>query len=215
MPKKLYSNEEFFNNKVKKAYYWAGFIAADSCVTKDNRLELALKLDDIEHVRSFKRAIEAEHEVSVSHQRKACRIRIRSEKIAKSLMDNFNIIPNKSKILEFPYIEEEYLLFEYIRGYIDGDGCLSVSKTENPLGLPNLIICSGSYSFLEEISDIFSLYTNNYNIPKYQSNVWKISYGRYDSLKILELVYNNSSVNTRLLRKYNIVKKFLGKGIVQ
>lgn len=215
MPKKLYCNEEFFSLKTKKTYYWAGFIAADGCVTQDNRLEIALKLADRNHLELFKHAIGSRHPVSISHQGKAARIRIRSKKLCEDLESNFNITPNKSKTLQYPNIVEDYLMWEYIRGYMDGDGCYSIIKTENPRQLANLILVSGSVEFLEEIADIFNLYINNYKYPRYNSHVYRISYGIKDSNVLINKIYQYSSVNTRLLRKYNKIKKQLDKGIVQ
>ena len=47
-------NHDFFSKNTLKSCYWAGFIAADGCVFK-NQVRLALAEKDIDHLRLFKK----------------------------------------------------------------------------------------------------------------------------------------------------------------
>ena len=81
-----------------------------------------------------------------------CRFSIRNAQLHDSLIKQ-GCVPNKSLILTFPDINvvSEDLVRHFIRGYFDGDGCLSFNK--NKYCTPNISIL-GTKQFLEKLETI-------------------------------------------------------------
>lgn len=203
--KKKSVNEDFFSLMDKATYYWAGFLAADGWVEGErSRVGLALQKGDIGHLEKFKAATESSHNICPFMSNTAVRIRFNSEKMCNDLATRFNIIPAKTMVYSMPYIEEDYLLLEFLRGYIEGDG--NLWKTAS--GRVALSLCSANKSFLVEVKDIFELFigrTIHQDIvlqvnPKGQ--VYAIRFNLDDSTELLRLLYKNSTEATRLDRKY-------------
>jgi LAGLIDADG-like domain len=136
----------------------------------------------------------------------AFRIRFNSEQMTKDLCVNFNITPAKTHTYTMPLFEEDYLMLEFLRGYIEGDGHLSKKAS----GRVALSLCSANESFLLEFKEICELLLNKSitqevtlsTNPKGQ--VFNIVFTLDDSDKLINLLYKNSTVNTRLDRKYSI-----------
>jgi len=210
-------NEQFFSSITKAAFYWAGFIAADGWIEPDrDRLGLALQSADIGHLIKFKTAIAAEHEICPFMSGSAYRIRFNSAKIVRDLNSLFNITGAKTFTYRMPYFEDDYLMYEFFRGYIEGDGHLE--KTSS--GKVVLHLCSANKSFLEEFKSICELMLNRsisqlvtLQINK-KGSVYAIRFNIKDSFELITLLYKNSTEETRLDRKYKIASLVLDKGIV-
>ena len=139
---KYSSNEEYFNNDNQDVFYWAGFIAADGCMyqNKAGLQQLVIKLaeQDLSHLILFKHYIETQAPISLYINKNSLRnkkwndtkqyqLRITSKKIYESLK-RFNIVSRKTKIYDFPdWLIEHPLVHHFMRGYFDGDGCISNS----------------------------------------------------------------------------------------
>lgn len=143
--RKISLNDDTFAIPNVSNCYWAGFIAADGNV-QQNQLSICLKLDDLKHLEKFKNYLSLIGTKVFIKSNKFCIIRFRSDSIINDLKNNFNIIPNKSLILQPPKLINDNLARHYIRGYFDGDGC--VSKNSNTGNL-SFEIYSGSQAILK------------------------------------------------------------------
>ena len=122
--------------------YWLGFLFADgnlsvpSYTTKEGKIKngrykisLELKAEDIEHLKKFAKAIDYEKEIKTvkcsgyDDTTKRCRLMFNNKHMWNTL-NNLGCTPRKSLTLQFPNISEK-LEIPFIRGYFDGDGCLS------------------------------------------------------------------------------------------
>lgn len=203
---------EYFKiiNSDDKAY-WLGVIVSDGTIQKDG-YKTALASKDKDLILKFKKAIKSSHPITKINQfdkrTKKTYIRyiiqINSKEFTSFLID-LGITNKKSYACEFPKIEEKYYL-SFLRGLFDGDGSLS-SHSKNSLRM--------SFTATKEIlNKIHDLFKEKYNIephPIYRTseamNVFRTHYFS-DAKKILELLYNNSTINNRLNRKYNLYKKY-------
>jgi len=131
-------NISYFNKiDTEEKAYWLGFIYADGYLGVQEygkRLGIALSIVDINHLEKFKSAIGATYPIKIykptesSYSNKEfCRIEIFGEKIYK-LMNKHGVIENKTDILKAPKIDSKFKT-AFIRGYFDGDGSLTESKT--------------------------------------------------------------------------------------
>jgi hypothetical protein len=210
--KKKLLDEHFFSKNTKASHYWAGFLAADGWIEGDrNRVGLALKIEDIGHLEKFKEAVGSSHNICPFMNNTAYRIRFNSEVMVKDLQDIFNITPAKTYTYKMPYIEEDYLLLEFLRGYIDGDGHLHKTNSNRV----DLGLCSAQEEFLQEFKDICEVLINrkisqqivlNIN-PKGQ--VFNLRLNLDDSRDLINLLYKNSTNATRLDRKFKVASLVL------
>ena len=132
-----YQNRLKFDNTVfdcidtEEKAYWLGFIFADGYISsRDNGFELSLKGSDIEHLHKFNKFMEHNKDnVKLGEAKNGdktflrCRWGITNKHLWNTL-NNLGCTPRKSLTLQFPNISEE-LEIPFIRGYFDGDGCLS------------------------------------------------------------------------------------------
>lgn len=131
-------------------------------------------------------------------------------------LEEMGMVNNKSKILKFP--SEEYLpksLYKhFIRGYIDGDGCLFMGINKN-VSIPyyqfNLSLIS-TKEFLEKISSIILEETGEINNKLIKHNTCDMYYLNYSGKRIktiLDWLYKDSVIHLdRKYKKYtDIIKK--------
>jgi intein/homing endonuclease len=115
--------------------YWLGFIYADGCIgSSDNSLEISLKSSDSEHLEKFNSFIKGpSNKVKIGNVKcgdkicERCRWAIHNFHIHE-VLNSYGCVPAKSLILEFPnesIFKNKSLIRHFIRGYWDGDGCLS------------------------------------------------------------------------------------------
>ena len=123
-------NKEYFNNidNEEKAY-WLGFIAADGCIYKMSktayRLQINLSLIDINHLQKFNECIESDYSITTKNINGSdtCTLKIACKQLTDGLMLH-GITPKKSLTIKMPELENE-LYRHFIRGYFDGDGCIT------------------------------------------------------------------------------------------
>jgi hypothetical protein len=114
------------------------------------------------------------------------------------------ITPNKSLSLKVPSIPDQYFS-HFLRGYFDGDGCLTLSKPPHRTAYKaNLIFTSGSKQFLNKLSELITKYTG---VPKrilYPGcNCFYLVYFKKATLKILKFMYSNlEDISLFLNRKF-------------
>lgn len=171
-----YQNNEYFDNidSSEKAY-WLGFITADGYVVdnkKGGNYELSIELSktDIEHLYKFKKCIESDAEITVRSKSpftnigidkvyEMCQIRLYSQHIVQSVR-KYNVIQNKTYNLVFPNNIDEMFIWDYIRGYFDGDGSLFEEKVTSTSGklwvYPNVSFVCKCKGYLESLSEILS-----------------------------------------------------------
>lgn len=143
-------DESFFENiDTEEKAYWLGSLYADGCISfryskngniKNGNVDLSLKDTDVKHLEKFKKSLKTEAKISyrivylkeTRKQYRACRVKIGNTKIAKDLA-NKGCGMNKTCSLTFPSkdIVPDFLLFHFVRGYIDGDGYLGFYEKEN------------------------------------------------------------------------------------
>lgn len=122
----------------------------------------------------------------------------------KKDLAKYGCVQNKTYIgFSFPSIEEKYY-YDFIRGYFDGDG--SIYCTGNKYVLSWV----GSKAFLETLKKILG----KEKLSLCQNVKSKISYdlkisGKTDVIRILHKMYDTSTPETRLDRKYKIVQQVL------
>lgn len=196
----------FDNIDTEEKAYWLGFIFADGYISaspiEENKntnytFELSLKLSDLEHLKKAKEFFKFKRNILTDSYR--CRLEINSKRLWEKL-NNLGCTPRKSLTLEFPNInifKDKSLIRHFIRGYWDGDGCLTYKRENYPT-----ISVLGTFNFLENIKKYINCSTNNLynnnNNPDCLTKVLKINGKK--AFNVTKLLYSNCSIY--LQRKY-------------
>ena len=146
--RKYSANTEFFSTPNVINSYWAGFIAADGCISDNGRLAIGLARLDIAHLDQL--CIDLDYTGGVRVYEDRASLSVNSKKITYDLKNNFNITPRKSATLGTPNIDEEALIKAFISGVIDGDGSISAKPR---------ITVYGTRWILGWIKEYFDLWT--------------------------------------------------------
>lgn len=194
--------------------YWLGFIFADGYIysspldTSKERIdwnfELCAKGDDKAHMEKFAKAIGYHKELHITKADKyghtRCRVCLSSEILWRQL-NSLGCTPRKSLTLKFPnesIFKSRDLIRHFIRGYFDGDGCISYANKEHTipvyqiLGTKEFLKVIMSYLNIEET--LFHNHNNKKEVTMYiQASSRKAMY-------VLHKLYDNCSIY--LNRKY-------------
>lgn len=179
--RKFNVNDNFFSVPNDLNCYWAGFIAADGSIT-NNKLSIVISEKDLDLLKRFKKDIGAENEIKFYEQKlnnkkfKQCSIVIYSNQICEDLNFIFNITNKKTFSLKPPKIKKSNLIDYFIKGYIDGDGC--VNKAKNNL----TIHLTGTKSLLSWCNERFSEILNRKANSLSKRTKTEIYQTRYDCL---------------------------------
>jgi intein/homing endonuclease len=134
---------------------------------------------------------------------KCCKWSLKNTHLHTTL-NNLGCVPNKSLILKFPTKEifkNEDLIYDFIRGYVDGDGCLWL----NQKGKLTIEIM-GTKEFLEGILEYFpnKMTLGHKDKRRPDSNTYRLIGCASNALNICSKLYDNASVY--LERKYSKYK---------
>ena len=197
--------------------YWLGFIWADGCVYKaplNNgkytayNFELGLSYNDYDHLIKFKNFIECSKDIYIDECKKPqinpdktykrCRICLTNQYFWNSLV-KLGCNPDKTHVCYFPeraIFKSESLIYDFIRGFIDGDGCLSWGNNGTKripqlsiLGTPEMLIGICHY-----------LGFNSFNKCTDTEVIKSLKYNGNKAIKIEKKLYESATIY--LNRKY-------------
>lgn len=189
-PKNKEVKHDFFDciDSEIKAYLF-GFFLADGCVCTNHRIAIGLSYTDEYIIDLYKTHIvpKAKKETIINNKgalnrKPQIRIRINSFRIVNALA-KYGIGARKTfSHMEIPNIHED-LVHHVVRGYFDGDGCISFRGTT---GLANIVIVNGSDSILKSISEYLPsnikrsiLYRKNCATLNIRTQSHIIEFGKY------------------------------------
>lgn len=191
-------NHRIFNeiNTEEKAY-WLGFIFADGCIYSNSYgFELSLSLKDENHLKKFADFMDFPERFKKDSYR--CRF-IVTNKHLWNVLNSYGCTPRKSLTLKFPDIKifkSPELISHFIRGYFDGDGCMSLTRNDR-------LVCQvlGTKEFLEGIQNYTEMIRTFHKNKKHTGNTYSYAYSHTPAIKFAEYLYKDS--NIYLERKFN------------
>lgn len=165
---KIQNNEHYFDEiDTESKAYLLGFFVADGYLTMDKgkfkRICINQSIDDIEIVEAFKREISPDANISYSNKQAGAKFRKTQATLRLSSQYMYDLLELKYKILkaktfdesfEFPFehIPKE-LIRHFIRGYFDGDGCVSFTIQGNSFNMSFSMVFN-STTFCNQIAEI-------------------------------------------------------------
>lgn len=196
-------NDRAFSEYSQESCYWAGFLAADGCIDVNNTIRIELAGKDMGHVQKFKDFCGSEHSISHNQLKNSYKVGFCSPAIASDLYYKYAVTVDKTHGLLLPILPELEDYRHYIRGFFDGDGCITEFFNNRPTATYRVFLTSGSLAFLEELLELLknSSITVGGSIQKKATNCWHIQFGVKDSASFLTWIYSGATVY--LPRKYD------------
>ena len=213
--KNQYGNYEQYNLFTKieteEDAYWLGILYADGWVRSDkNEIGLGAQEKDVDLIYKWKTYTGSQNKISVKrkedikpkvapdgHLIKATQdfyTLTFSSKITKDNLSSLGCLPNKSKILHCPTIDQvpDSLIRHFARGFCDGDGSIRWGKRKS------FELVSASINFLVELTTRLKIINYGTFRDKMRFNVYR----QEDVKKILDLLYKDAQIY--LDRKYKL-----------
>lgn len=198
--------------------YWFGFLYADGYVGSQHHIGLALSSIDKNHIESFKEDIDATYPIHTYWTKQNnssfksveySRLILKDDYLFNSLVEK-GIVEHKSNILKYPSesIVPDNLTYHFIRGFFDGNGCLTYWYNKHGYFSSAIKICS-TYEFLQELKTKLPINQNLIFDKRHNNGTNNYSLdigGNIQVSKLLNLFYKNSTIY--LPRKYNKMIEF-------
>lgn len=217
--KQIVLNEQYFENidNEHKAY-WLGFLFADGSVTHKSEnscyIKLELNYKDKYIIEEFAKDIETDRDVhDYDYGKKHNAELIVYSKTMADDLSKYGIVPRKTyKDNHIPNISTSFMN-HFIRGYFDGDGCISLIKPKDQkIHRATLSFCA-DYTLAIELQELFESINVSCRIidmKKYGNDIYSIRIiGNENVIKMFNYMYKDSSVY--LIRKYDKFIKFLNE----
>lgn len=214
MARKYNTNIHYFNVPNVENCYWAGLLAADGCVWKrGDAVEISLQEKDKYLLEELANTVYYNGKIELRKSKPGFKTNQKQYRIifygvkqwVKDLNKNFNIGPCKSLTFTYPDNLTTEQALSFIKGYIDGDGCiycrdkdiiLAITGTESTLNWIKNIFDQIAPSSTNLIASVRKY--NNENCFEYRINSNRV-------VNICRILQNIGPVG--LLRKWNKIEK--------
>ncbi len=217
-------NEHYFDviDDEHKAY-WLGLLYADGCnKATNNTVEISLQERDKYILELFAADLSSNkplyfRDIKSKHptHHNAYILSLSSAHLSTTLTE-LGCYPRKSLTLEFPTEEQvsKKLINHFMRGYIDGDGCICVSRPKHRTTasfVSTFNFCESFSKLIMEELAIYSRYSVKVNKTKETTSRMLTIDGNIQVLNFLDWLYKDATIF--LKRKYE--KYLLGHQIMQ
>lgn len=202
IPRLYYFDENFFDIPNYTNAFFGGFLAADGGLEPTSYMKYTLSWQmhqkDEEFLKIFRKEIKCNAPIEYFEETSKngnksphCRMRINGMDIQKYHLVKFGIIPNKTKRIPPPILQDKELILAYIAGYICGDGSVLYQQNGKSMGIE---ISSSCYAILEYIFNfVLSLnlpkvFKLPKKISKVSDNLHCITFGGVEAIYLHELL---------------------------
>lgn len=225
-------NNNYFNSiETPNQAYWLGFIYADGWISikkakaglEGSHYEFAMELqrgdeymlEELNNelggkhiIKQIKKDFRIINNREVTHTETSL-LRVYSKEIVMGLMSN-GIDLNKTKSDTFPIVSDD-LFPDFLRGYIDGDGCIHMMN-----GRTLAVHITGAnlkcFEYLQNVlSERYDISTKIYkeDIAGYQTKYRLYCFRKDDAKRLLDMIYHDKN-SIKLKRKYDKYVDFYG-----
>lgn len=206
--------EDYFDkiDKQEKAYFLGMLYSDGSHYPKNNEIALYLHKKDIDVLKKLIKQLYIDERPLIKKKTNLLGFKIINKHISKKMLE-YKIIQKKAATLRFPDFLNKEMVRHFIRGYLDGDGFISIKKRKLKTRLKRFgtIGLTGCYDFCNDakkvLSDNINLKSYTYG-PRWNNHGSLEIFKQHDVLKFLNWIYEDSSIHMdRKYNKYLEVKK--------
>lgn len=192
--KRIYSLDQTMFDKIdtEEKAYWSGFLFADGYNNeKTGSVILTLHNKDIDTLHKFNFFLKTNKPIG-KNTKDSSKVCVESKHMSKKLSE-IGMIQKKTHVLEFPDIEK-HLIRHFIRGYFDGDGCVTYGKKLNQnIGVSVTSTKSFLNKIINEIDDIKFSFSKRHKDRI--DNIYTINMGGVcNIIKFYHYLYNDASI---------------------
>jgi len=192
---KMSKDNNFFDNiNTENKAYHLGFMFADGNVSKTtNQITLKLHSQDIEQIKAFKTDLQLINKIAVhTCPKHIAYIQFYSHVTKQSLIKH-GCVPCKSLIIKPPTNLPITLVPHFIRGYFDGDGCISIlTRSTNQYIVCSFDVC-GTLEILQWIKKSLGLTNKLYHTSN--KNSYRLVTARTSSIiNIHNYLYKDATI---------------------
>lgn len=198
-------NESYFESiDTEHKAYWLGFMYADGYITNKNKIGISLSINDIEHLEKFNNSILSNYPINQYEIKQGykpgnmyCRVLMTSDKMYNDLI-NQGCVENKTNVIKAPNIPKE-MITHFLRGYIDGDGCITTKRKSLNHSLEYKVCILGTEELLTYIKNFIEdnnvAHINKFHKRKPTHIVSSIELTGNKQVKhFLDLIYKDATV---------------------
>lgn len=203
-------NEDFFKVWSHDMAYILGFWWADGNMSSERgryNFSICQHVKDKYILLQILKVIGSNHLLHRSGKRNYCHFSISSKSIYNDIL-SLGGLPKKSLVIGFPNIPEKYLP-DFIRGYFDGDG--SISIYDKKYYSANCSFSSGSKIMLEGLKKSLK---DNYKIIGeivWSGGCFKLIFKMEDTIRLYQIMYNRYLKLERKYKKFNMLINYRKK----
>ena len=189
---------EYIDTEVKA--YYLGFLYADGCIyddAKTSRLVFQLKSEDGYILERLKAEVNAPRSISTDSRDGSLVLCISSNDFTSHLK-KWGMVPHKCNRLSIPNLPMD-LMPHFIRGYFDGDGCITTKDLERKR--KTIVIC-GKYEFLMTLTEYLTNVVGlTHKTSTFEGGTYTLRWAAKSDLSLwYDYLYSNA--NIYLSRKY-------------
>ena len=192
--------------------YAIGLITTDGNLSPDGR-HLILVSKDMSLLKTFKKCLGLKNKIGLRRSGYAGRkdyyhVQFGNVILYKWLL-NIGLMPNKTKKIGALKIPNKYF-FDFLRGHLDGDGC--IQRFQDPVYKNSqrlyIVFNSAALEHLKWLQTKIKSLLNIKGFIKTGKRVFSLTFAKNESLKLLPFLYPIKNVPC-LKRKYRIIKDLL------
>lgn len=203
--------EDIFDNidSSEKAYIF-GFYMADGCITSQNYFKISISNNDIDILTKMKDYIAPSCKIHIKSEyinhktgiktNPMCEFVFKNNHIAETL-NSYNCGHNKTYIdKSIKNIVPEEFMWDFIRGYFDGDGCLT--RHVNKTVVTPVASILGTFDFLNSIEKYSDVIGNCRHDSRHSDNTFSIEFNKEATISFINYIYLDAKIY--LDRKYKL-----------
>lgn len=206
---------DFFENiDTEEKAYWLGFMFADGYIVDnsnrygEDHFGMTLAIQDEEVLEKYKKSIKATNPIK-KYKREDGQDQVRLLMTSQKTVDDLifhGCYKQKTKILNPPVGVPEELVYHFIRGYFDGDGCITYSyKGSYAHGTVSIVSTLPVVNWVYEQIKMGSIVKD-----KRHDTVWIYTLGgNQQIIKFYSLLYQNATIYME--RKHKKFQELLQK----
>lgn len=213
-------NKYFFTEWSSEMAYVLGFFLADGTfdITARGGYYFGFHICDKQILLKMKKALGSNHKISQrpvkDNESPRYRLQIGNKKMCEDLL-KLGILPQKTKQLNLPKIPSQFI-FDFVRGYFDGDGNLWMGYINKNRTNPTLVLqvtfTSGSHMFLDDLRKLLNqngIKGGSLYVPK-EKSFGRLTFSTRSGLELCKYMYAGNS-KFFLIRKRKQFDKFNNK----
>lgn len=186
-------SQDYFKTWSHNMAYIFGLWCADGCIYGGKMFDITLHHKDQYILKRVAQELQYEGNLYDYVDKQASRLNFSCVIIYNDLVA-LGGCENKSMVLKFPEVPEEFLP-DFIRGYFDGDGCITEIKGKRI----NSAFTSGSKQFLDKLLQILKEKAGIEG-GSYDPSSYSLRFGKKDTIRLGKYMYRNNP-ELFLLRK--------------